>query len=352
MLKMIERGVLRSEIKLSMPAASISGPTAVASPLVQILRVGKFQHPVYGDLEITAQTLTEMKANFDENVRGIDIAFDYFHESDAEAAGWLTELYLSENDTELWGRVDWTPSAQRKLQEREIRYFSPDFAFEWQNPETGVTYKNVLFGGGLTNRPFVKDMAAIVAAEEREQMKLEELAAQVKKLSEDQGDLKKQHEDLQKAHSALQGEHAELKKKLGENPAPAVADPVEPDEDDMPALKAKLAEMEKKCAEYEEKLKESDKAKVLSEKEAEFTVLLTEGKACAAQKDAYIKGDAKEFAKLAEKTNLSPNGSSSAGGAEGGTRDERVLKLAEQKMKADPKLGKIDAITLANKEVQ
>ena len=132
---------------------------------VQVLRVGKFQHPSYGKFEITQQTLSEMKSNFDKRVRGIDVSFDYYHASDEDASAWVKELVLEENGTQLWAIVDWTPKAEQKLAERELRYFSPDFSFSWKDPESGVVHKNVLFGGGLTNRPFVKEMMAIVADE-------------------------------------------------------------------------------------------------------------------------------------------------------------------------------------------
>lgn len=363
MLQLVERGVIRSEILLAMPiGAHPTTPnqaSAVGSPIVQVLRVGKFNHPKYGEFEITPTVLSEMKSNFDNKIRGVDIAFDYFHNSDQEASGWPNELFLTEDGSELWARVDWTPTAQKKLQEREIRYFSPDFAFEWQDPETGITYNNVLFGGGLTNRPFVKDMAAIVAAEERDLMTLLELEKKLLKLSEDQGDLATKHAALQAAHSQLQGEHAELKKKLGEVPPPAAPKPVVPpaapadggEGDDMEKMKAELAETKKKLAEYAEKSKADQEAKQMAEKETKFTVLLTEGKACAAQKEAFMKNDMESFVKLAEKVNLSGQGSSSGANDTGG-RDERIIKLAEEKMKADPKLSKIDALTVANREVK
>lgn len=355
MLQAVERGFFKSAIQLA-SATPMGGkptspgmPSAVASPVVQILRVGKFDHPIYGEFEITKQTLAEMKKNFDAKIRGVDVAFDYFHKSDEEASGWPTELYLSEDGNELWAKVEWTNKAQQKLHEREIRYFSPDFAFKWQDPETGVTYNNVLFGGGLTNRPFVKDMAAIVAAEQKEEiMKLEELAAKVLKLEEDGGSLKDDHEKLKMAHAALQKKLAEYE----EGAAPAVADPAEPDEDDMPMLKKKLAESDGRNKALEKELAEMKEAKSLSEKEAAFNVLLSEGKACAAQKDSYMKNDMNAFVKLSQPVNLGGQGSSSNGGNESGDLDDRILKLAEEKRKADPKLSKIDAITLATREVK
>ena len=89
-------------------------PTTVPSR-VQILRVGKFNHPSYGAFEITKKTLAEMKANFDKKVRGIDLAFDYYHASDEDAAAWVNTLELAEDGAELWATVAWTPKAAKKL---------------------------------------------------------------------------------------------------------------------------------------------------------------------------------------------------------------------------------------------
>jgi len=331
---------------LCSPAIRLSqaGQT-VDNPNVQVLRVGKFNHPKYGEFEITKRVLAEMKANFDAKIRGVDVAFDYFHKSDEEASGWPTELYLMEDGTELWAKVNWTPVAQRKLAEREIRYFSPDFAFKWEDPESGVVYNNVLFGGGLTNRPFVKEMAAIVASEKGATMTQEELEKQVKKLGEMGEDMAKKHADLQKAHADLQKEHTELKAKMAEMEEDGDDD--EDEDEEKKQLKAKLAEAEKKNAEYME-------AKEMAEKEAAFTLLLSEGKAVAAQKEAYLKGDMKEFVKLAQPINLEGKGSSA--GADSvlltGEKEDKVLKLAEEKMKADKSLSKIDAISQAVREVK
>lgn len=316
---LLERAILKPiEIKLAENGES---------PNVQVLRVGKFSHPKYGEFEITPLVLSEMKSNFDARVRGIDVAFDYFHDSDKAASGWPTELFLSEDKQELWAKVSWTPQASRMLSEREVRYFSPDFAFKWKDPESGKVFKNVLFGGGLTNRPFVKDMAAIVAAEKGDKMTLEEMQAAVK-LAED--------------------------KVVAAEAAVAAA----PKVDELEALKAKVAELAAKvdALSGEKEVLMSDKAKLeetvkCAEKEKEFTVLLSEGKACAAQKDAFLKGDMTAFVKLSQPVNLQASGSG-AGTVELGDKDTRVLKLAEEKRKADPKLTHGESISAALKEIK
>lgn len=365
MIQVIERGFFNSPIRLSDINA---GKPSSVQPDVQILRTGKFNHPKYGEFEITTSTLSEMKSNFDQKIRGVDVALDYFHKSDEEASGWLTEVYLSEDGDELWGKVDWTPTARKMLSDREIRYFSPDFAFQWTDPETDVTYKNVLFGGGLTNRPFVKDMAAIVASETKGgKMTLAEMEKKLVKLAEGNDDLAKKHEQLMKDHSDLQQKHAALEKKMGEmmmankpaedasGDAEGTSGDVDQDEDTMnpEMLKKQLGEAKAKLAEYEEKAKLAEQAKQMAERENKFTILLSEGKACVAQKDAFMKNDMDAFIKLAQPVNLEGKGSTENGGAntQSGDREDRVLKLAEEKVKKDG-ISMHEAILLANREIK
>lgn len=324
-----------SEIKNSLKLSSGNElPTQV-----QFLRTGSFNHPRYGAFTITSTTLQEMKMNFDNKVRGIDMSLDYYHNSDQEASGWVTGLELKENDTELWGEVKWTPKAAQMLSDREIRYFSPDFAFNWVDPETKSSYNNVLFGGGLTNRPFIKEMQAIVAHEKTGDIimtELEKLQAKVK-------ELEGQNLKLSEAQVAAQAQ-------LAAAPAPSK----------VSELEAKIAELQKELEAEKaksgvalaDKVKAEEAAK-LAEKTNDFNILLSEGKACAAQKDAFIKGDMSAFAKLAQPVNLKANGSGASGDQNAGAvTHEQVIKLAEEKQKANPKLQRGDAISIARKELK
>lgn len=314
---------------------------------VQILRVGKFKHPTYGDFEITNATLAEMKANFDLNIRGVDMAFDYFHDSDKEASAWVKALELRENGTELWALVDWTPKAEQKLSERELRYFSPDFAFNWTDPEAGVTFNNVLFGGGLTNRPFVKEMKAIVANETKGVLNMNELEK-----------VQKENADLKAANLKLSEDMKAQEKKMADMVPPAPAADAKEEGDEVANLKKQIADLQAQLAKAQGDMQvmAGEKAKVkeekmLAEKETAFNVLLTEGKACVAQKAAFIKGDMNEFVKLAQPLNLKASGSSNS--ATPGDDDVKaILKLAEEKQKSNPKLNRGDAISLAKRELK
>lgn len=308
------------------------------STKVQVLRIGKFNHPEYGRFEITTQTLSEMIQHFEKNVRGVDVMFDYYHDSHLDAAAWVKSLYLSEDKAELWAIVDWTPKAAQKLAERELRYFSPDFAFKWKDPESGVEYKNVLFGGGLTNRPFVKEMQAIVAHEKHLQ------GDQMTELEKAQAALKLAEAKNVKLSEEVDG----MKKELAAAPAP---DKVAALEQQIAALQAELAKAKQEGEAALAEKNKAEAAKVLAEKETAFNLLLSEGKAVAAQKEAYLSGNMQEFIKLAQPTNMKPNGSSNNGN-DNVVDHREIIKLAEEKQKADSKLSRGDAISLAKKELE
>lgn len=374
----------RGECNLRLSAIRLADPTAgptSANPPVQVLRVGKFNHPKYGNFDITPITLAEMKANFEAGIRGVDLAIDYFHDSDKEAAAWISRLTLSEDGNELWAEVEWTKRARVMLNEREVRYFSPDFAFQWTDPESNVTYRNVLFGGGLTNRPFVKDMAAIVASETKEQNEMtpeqfkELLASQaatnaaILKLSEGLAAKAAVPAVAPPAAAAPAkpdpkrvAAKAALKKQLAEYddicddgdedgaPEASTAGAVE---DAAPSVEEQLAEEKAKNQKLMAEKAQADQSKQMAEKTGAFNVMLSEGKVCAAQKDAFLSGDMAKFIKLAQKVNLKAAGSTSTedGGAGEDDRADRVMKLAEEKCKADSKLEMHEAIRLAHKEV-
>lgn len=322
---------------------------------IQVLRVGDFNHPDYGKFSITPRTLSEMVKNFENNIRGIDLSFDYYHDSGKDASAWVGKLELRAQGSELWATgVEWTPAAVKKLSDRELRYFSPDFAFVWKDPESGATFSNVLFGGGLTNRPFVKEMKAIVAAEgentmtelEKAQAKIAEMEATNKKLSEDVEAAKK----LAYIPGVAPAAHPAMPPAaIPGQPAPGVT-AAGPDEVAM--LKKQCADLTAQLAEAQKQIAAATAAKQMADREASFGILLTEGKACAAQKEAFLKGDMAEFVKLAQPINLKGFGKISSTSSVDGDEEDKILALAETKMKADAKLSKGDAIKLARKEIK
>lgn len=279
---------------------------ATAPEAVQILRVGKFSHALYGDFEITKETLRNLKENFDKNVRGIDLAIDYSHNNQDEAAGWFKDVVLKDDDSELWAVVDWTPAGKKSLESKEFRYLSADFAFDYESEETKEKFGPTLMGAGLTNRPFVKAMAPAVELKEQSggKMELKELEQKIAKLTEVvEAIAKPKTVEL----SEVEKENAKLKEDLAKA------------EQDKKDLESKHAE-----------------EKQLAEKRDTFAALMKDGKVCKAQEKAYLEGNMEEFVKLAENISLTPAGAGKTP-TEGDTKsaqDEIVAlanKLVEEK---------------------
>jgi phage I-like protein len=132
---------------------------------IQIMTLGTYNHPWYGKVKFSEQRLQRFADNVNTNVVGKQLDIDYDHKmSTGEAAGWIQEVEYRSGQG-LFAEVKWTPSAKQKIQEGAYRYFSPEFADQWKHPKTNKTFKDVLFGGGITNRPFLKDILPINMSE-------------------------------------------------------------------------------------------------------------------------------------------------------------------------------------------
>lgn len=334
---------------------------------IQILRTGTFSDPRYGTFDITAQHLASMKNNFDNRTRGVDIAVDYSHESDMEAAGWIQEVILEEHDgeTQLWAQIKWTKKAEFSLADKEYRYVSADFMFDYIDNETEKHYGPCLLGAGLTNRPVIKDMNPVIELQE----------GKGKKMSKDSKKNPPGKEDVADSDEDKDKQIAEMKEKLAEyaekeeaegtskgkegNPSDGGKDTEGDDDgvegegdgddepadeeggDTVPGLKKKMAKMAAKLASYEAAQKEMSEKMILAEKKAKFVTLMSEGKAVKAQEESYLKGDMDKFASLQQPVKLSNKGHSREDATGGDTMtlsdkpaQAEIIKLAE-KMVAD-----------------
>jgi phage I-like protein len=131
---------------------------------IQAIPAGKYQHPVYGEMDFSTERLQRFAASVADKIRGQDLDIDYDHKADTKiASGWVKNAQVRSDG--LYLQVDWTPAARAKLQAKEYRYFSPEFVDEWTHPKTQQVHKDVLCGGALTNRPFLKDILPINLSE-------------------------------------------------------------------------------------------------------------------------------------------------------------------------------------------
>jgi hypothetical protein len=131
---------------------------------IQAMPLGEYEHPVHSTISITMERIKRFASNVMDKVRGQDLDIDYDHKANGgEAAGWVKQAEAREDG--LWLFVEWTQRAHQLLKDRAYRYFSPEFVDEWVHPKTSQKYEDVLFGGGITNRPFLKDILPINMSE-------------------------------------------------------------------------------------------------------------------------------------------------------------------------------------------
>ena len=133
------------------------------SSWLQAFPVGEYTHEVYGKIKMTVERARNMASNIIRKVRGIDLAIDYGHQSGKEAAGWVTSAEARQDG--LWLFVEWTKEAANKIRAGEYRYFSPEYMDSWIHPQTQEKFKDVMVGGGLTNRPFLKNIMPVNLSE-------------------------------------------------------------------------------------------------------------------------------------------------------------------------------------------
>jgi phage I-like protein len=134
------------------------------SSTIQAMTLGEYSHPFYGDIKLTPERIQRFADSVNNKVRGTDLDIDYDHkEYSGIAAGWVQAAEATPAGLAL--KVKWTQKAADHIRNGEYKYFSPEFKDEWKHPKTKVVHKDVLFGGALTNRPFLKDIAPVNMSE-------------------------------------------------------------------------------------------------------------------------------------------------------------------------------------------
>lgn len=149
------------EIKLDDIQASTSGNI---QSWIQVITLGKYKHPDYGKIVFTPDRLQKFADSVNNRVTGIQPDIDYDHKAKIDyAAGWIEKAEVREDG--LWALVEWTPKAAQAIKDKEYKYFSPEFVDSWTDPKTQQKFTDVLRGGAITNRPFLKDIAQLQLSE-------------------------------------------------------------------------------------------------------------------------------------------------------------------------------------------
>lgn len=204
---------------------------------------GKYRYG-FDDMVLDEKVFSDFKKNFDSGAYGIAPAINYNHDMFDKAAGWIKSVDIREleEDAKLSSSkkryaidlgVEWTPAAAKAIRDGEYRYFSIEFAFDYKNSETGKVTKNVITGGALTNKPFLKGTVLELqeVAENKKEVEsmniaeikgvllsdhsinLDELVERSKRLSEVESELEKAEEKIEELEKEVKEAEAEAEAK-------------------------------------------------------------------------------------------------------------------------------------------
>jgi hypothetical protein len=140
----------------------LSEETDAVTRWVHALPIGKYKHPLYGDIVVDETRAKRFAENVKNKIRGIDPSINYDHNNAGDASGWVKDAQ-ARNDG-LWLFVEWTKTAVEKIKEKAYKYFSTEFHDEWTDAQ-GNKHTDVIVGGALTNRPFIKDLVPVNLSE-------------------------------------------------------------------------------------------------------------------------------------------------------------------------------------------
>ena len=144
--------------------------------------------------------------NFKAKVKGTKCLLDYGHRSYSEpAAAEVLDLKIEKGEDgkdALFIKPKWTPKAEQSILDGEWHYLSSEFSFVFADPETGEDVGPTLIGGGLTNRPRIKNMKEVYQFDDRikeiitmsDKEKMAKLEAENKKLKEKMAAMDKEKE--------------------------------------------------------------------------------------------------------------------------------------------------------------
>ena len=139
----------------------------------ELIHTGMNTDPRYGDFKFTRQQLEEMAKNFNEGVRGVEVAVDINHDPEKKAYAWIKPGSMKvEPSQNLAGQYSlfaqlyrFTPEGEKLVKEGAYRYFSLEIQYKYERMINGIKkiFNNVIVGLALTNSPVIKELAPTYA---------------------------------------------------------------------------------------------------------------------------------------------------------------------------------------------
>lgn len=146
-------------------ASAAKGDQAIPD-VIHLIPVGQWEHDLYGPILINASDIQEFARNFNAKIRkGVFITAGHEGYNELPACGWITSV--ESRDDGLWGTVEWNELGKSMLNDRQFKFFSPEFFRDYEDPETHQLFRNVITGGALTKSPYFKELEAIMFSEKK-----------------------------------------------------------------------------------------------------------------------------------------------------------------------------------------
>jgi hypothetical protein len=130
---------------------------------VQLLREGSWKHKGApgGVLKVTEDLIDEINENFKSGLKGVELPTNNDHDDRnfKVSKGWIVGMKKvnGKEGVELHGVIEPTPETKKRIEDGEVKFFSPEIQFGWEDPEGGKKH-NVMRGGAWTNVPYLKRM--------------------------------------------------------------------------------------------------------------------------------------------------------------------------------------------------
>ncbi len=83
---------------------------------------------------------------------------------DKAAVGFIEDLRIGASG-DLEGLTRWNADGKADIEADRFRYFSPEFHWDWTDQRTGSSQGPTLFGGGLLNDPYFKELPRLAASD-------------------------------------------------------------------------------------------------------------------------------------------------------------------------------------------
>lgn len=159
---------MKNLVLFAAPPVQVFEKEALDDIWIEAMIAKTYDTQQYGEVVMSPDRFERMVKNFDDNIRGQDIAINFNHGWDKakgdKAAGWYKGFAIRPSSSDssklsLYAKVELTEEAKAEVKDKQWKYFSLEW---WDETEIDKKkYEDVIVGGALTNKPVAKGMAAL-----------------------------------------------------------------------------------------------------------------------------------------------------------------------------------------------